>query len=67
MNREFSENALIAHQSAVERLIEGERALNALNRVGTPVSKAAMRDVLDYTPVNRRDRRKAEKLLRKKG
>lgn len=33
----------------------------------TPVSKEDMRAVLGYTPMNRRDRRKAEKLLRRQG
>jgi hypothetical protein len=67
MNSDFPIRALIAEQSAVERLNAGESALSALNKVGTPVSIEAMRDVLGYTPMNRRDRRKAEKLLRTKG
>jgi hypothetical protein len=65
MNSDFPIRALMDEQTPRERLIERERALAALNRVGTPVSKEAMRDVLGYTPQNRRDRRKAEKLLRK--
>jgi hypothetical protein len=67
MNSDFPIRALMDEQSARERLLEREQALAALNRVGTPASVEAMRDVLGYAPQNRRDRRKAEKLLCKKG
>lgn len=67
MNSDFPIRALMDEQTPRERLIERERSLAALNKVGTPCSIAAMRDVLGYTPQNRRERRKAEKLLRKKG
>ncbi len=66
MQSDFSTRAPMEERSAHDRFIESERALNALNHVGTPIAHATMRDVLGYAPVNRKDRRKAAKLLRGK-
>lgn len=54
MNREFAENAL--------KPVEPEKVYQADGRSTLPKTTAEM--VLGYEPVNRKDRRKAAKLLR---